>query len=345
MASRPRLKPYFRPLRRGPDSVQLGVSGEAGGIVVSGLSAEDIALLEQLDGTFSEHQVRHAVAERCGVTAARADEILAVLREHEMLAVDSVDRVDLSRLGTSMRDGLRQDAEVLSLVRGCGEDPMAGIVERRGRSVVVSGSGRLPWSIATLLRSGGVGQVHLGQWALDAAEQELREEIRQPPPDLVVLVAEGAVDPRVGEPWRRRLVPQLPVVSDGRRVVVGPLVGHLPHLPCLRCLEMSRADRDAAWPVVMAQLLPRMPGGIEIPSESTMVAITAGVVGMMTHAFLAGTPTPAGVSVEVTLPWPRLDHRRWHRHPGCPTHPDPPCEPAVVNPRAAPALPRVTMTG
>lgn len=347
MASRPRLKPYFRPLRRGPDTVQLGVSHEAGGIVVSGLGPADLALLEQLDGTFSEHQVRYAVAARCGVAPERAAEILDLLREHRMLAVDSVDRVDLGRLRTSMRDGLLQDAEVLALLGGT-DDPMSGIVARHHRSVVVSGTGRLPWSIAALLRSGGVGQVHLGQWALDAAEQELRDEVSQPPPDLVVLVAEGAVDPRQGEPWRRRSVPQLPVVSDGRRIVVGPLVGHLPGLPCLRCLEMSRADRDAAWPVVMAQLAPRMPGASEIPSESTMVAIAAGVVGMVTHAFLAGTPTPAGVSVEVTLPWPRLDHRRWHRHPRCETHaPDPTEPPEIVvgSPRARPADPRVTMTG
>jgi hypothetical protein len=27
-----------------------------------------------------------------------------------------------------------------------------------------------------------------------------------------------------------------------------------------------------------------------------------------------------GVSVESALPWPRLDHRRWTRHPRCERH-------------------------
>ena len=28
-----------------------------------------------------------------------------------------------------------------------------------------------------------------------------------------------------------------------------------------------------------------------------------------------------GVSVEVGLPWPRMDHRRWSPHPLCTAHP------------------------
>jgi len=340
MAFRPRLKPYFRPLRRGPDSVQLGVSGESGGVVITGLTPADIALLDRLDGSSTERDL-YAVAAGCGVARRRADELLTLLLEHHLLATERLDRADLGQLGPSVIDVLRDDAETLGILRDVPRDPFAHILERARRHVLVSGSGHLPWSIAALLRTGGVGRVDLGSWAVDAVDHELRDEGRRPLPDLVVLVGEGAVDPSHGDPWRRRDVPQLPVVSDGQRIVVGPLVGPAADLPCLRCLEMSRADRDAAWPAVMAQLAPHAGAG-EIRSESTLISIAAGVVGMVVHAFLAGEPVPAGVSIEVTMPWPRLDHRRWRRHPRCPGH-------AAPRPARRPADgregPRETMTG
>lgn len=340
MPPRPRLKPYFRPLRRGPDSVQLGVTGESGGVVISGLTPADIALLDRLDGSFTEQDL-YAVAAGCGVSRLRADELLTLLGEHRLLATERLDRADLGQLPAGGRDVLLDDAEILGIVHDVPHDPFARIIDRGRRRVLVSGSGHLPWSIATLLRTGGVGRVDLGTWAVDAVDRELRDERVRALPDLVVLVAEGAVDPRHGEPWRRRDVPQLPVVSDGQRIVVGPLVGSAADLPCLRCLEMSRADRDAAWPAVMAQLAPSA-GPVEIRSESTLISIAAGVVGMVTHAFLAGERVPPGVSVEVTMPWPRLDHRRWQRHPRCPGHAAP--RPAG-RPADAPPAPQVTMTG
>ena len=36
---------------------------------------------------------------------------------------------------------------------------------------------------------------------------------------------------------------------------------------------------------------------------------------------LADFGLPVGVSVEVSTPWPRVDYRRWQRHPLCPSHP------------------------
>ena len=339
MTPRPRLKPYFRPLRRGADSVQLGVSAESGGVILSGLGPADIALLQALDGAPAEVGLDDMAA-ACGVPPDRAAELLALLREHDLLAVDGPDRVDLGRLRASQRDGLLHDAEVLALVRDLPGDPFARVVDRTHRRVLVSGSGRLPWSIAALLRDGGVGRVDVGGWALDAVEQELRTDPHRPRPDLVVLVAEGAVDPRQGEPWRRRGVPHLPVVSDGQRIVIGPLIGRDDDLPCLECLELSRTDRDSSWPHVRAQL--PLGGGGEIRSESTMACVAAGVVAMVTHAVLAGDPVPPGVSLEVTVPWPRMDHRRWHRHPACPGHRT---RHTSRPPAHAPDPARVTMTG
>ena len=41
---------------------------------------------------------------------------------------------------------------------------------------------------------------------------------------------------------------------------------------------------------------------------------------MVIVAGLAGHPLPAGVSVEVHGPWPRVEHRRWTRHTDCRWH-------------------------
>lgn len=172
MASRPRLKPYFRPLRRGPDSVQLGVSGESGGVVITGLTPADIALLDRLDGSSTERDL-YAVAAGCGVARRRADELLTLLLEHHLLATERLDRADLGQLGPSVIDVLRDDAETLGILRDVPRDPFAHILERARRHVLVSGSGHLPWSIAALLRTGGVGRVDIGSWAVDAVDHEV----------------------------------------------------------------------------------------------------------------------------------------------------------------------------
>lgn len=337
MASRPRLKPYFRPLRRGPGAVQLGLSPASGGVVLRGLSRTEVSLLAHLDGTLTETELLQDAARR-GVERERAMALVALLRAHHLLDRDldgtGPDRVDLGRLpGAAPRspcvsgvDG--GDAATLALSGAGGTNEMDGpggsgtrqLLHRTGRRVVVSGRGRLPWAIGSLLRTTGVGQVDLGAAAVHALDQALRVDPSVAAPDLVVLVGSGLVDPRAGDPWWRRGVPTLPVVTDGCRIVVGPLV-HDPSGPCLRCLGLERADRDGAWPALVAQV--SACGGTvddEIHSESTLTAMASGVVAMVVTAHLASDRPPPGVSVEMSLPWPRLDHRRWERHPQCAAH-------------------------
>jgi bacteriocin biosynthesis cyclodehydratase domain-containing protein len=315
LATRPRLKPYYRPIRRGSGTVQLGLSAESGGILLSGLAPSEVALLERLDGTFQERDL-HAMAAAFGVDRRRADELLKVLREHRVLVTDAIDRADLVRLSPMEPDRAVDDANVLGLAHRDVADPVNRVLARAWQQVVIDGSGRLAEAIGALLRSSGVGRVDLGPWAGDVADAELRGQGNERP-DIVILVTHPAVDPRTAEPWRRRGIPLLPVVPDGNRVVVGPLLGPDPALPCLRCLQLTRADHDAGWAEVMAQAVG---SEVEAASESALVSVAAGVAAMVAHASLAGDPVPAGVSVEVGLPWPRLDHRRWARHPSCPGH-------------------------
>ena len=345
MALRLRLRPDLLPLRRGRGAVQLGLSATAGGLIVDGLAPAEVALLEQLAGPLPPPEV-YAAAADLGVSDARAAELVALLRAHGLLV----------EAGPS------------------GDGPPDARPRNAGRWVVVDGRGALPPAVAALLRDSGVGRVDSGPWAADVADAELRAgrsvtggpegPAGHHPPGgpvaLVVLVGRGGLDPLVGEPWRVRGVPVLPVVDDGGRVVVGPLVTSDPALPCLRCLQLARVDRDAHWPEVMAQAAGRdgartrdgpPDGGPARWPEVCSVA--AGVTAMVANAALAGPGagvsgagvSAAGVSVEVTAPWPRLDHRRWARHPACPGH--------VRGPAAAPAdgsgvdhgSARVTMTG
>ena len=106
-----------------------------------------------------------------------------------------------------------------------------------------------------------------------------------------------------------------------------------PRSPCLWCLDLHRSDRDEAWPTVMAQvarLVPTTTAGCRAgpdagevlahPGEPGLAQLVAGTVAALVARSVAGERPPPGVAVEVSLPWPRLDHRRWRPHPRCHRH-------------------------
>ncbi|MEO3938306.1 helix-turn-helix domain-containing protein [Dermatophilaceae bacterium Soc4.6] len=274
-----------RALRRGRDAVQLGWSPGARGVVVAGLEPSEVEVITglggSLEGTVDAAALQQAAA-RLGVTRSRTTRLLGVLRDHGLV----------SRRPTS---------------------PLA--VVRHRHHVVVEGVGPLAWQVATLLRAGGIGRVDLGAEAADDLDQRLRA--RTPgvvAPHLVVLVGRPVVPAHRGESWRHRDVPVLPVVVEGRRVLVGPLVRD-DDGPCLHCLDHVRTDLDAAWPVIATQA-----GESLQPDDGTLLTLASAVVAMLVRAQLDGPGVPAGVSVEAALPLPRLDHRRWPRHPACAHH-------------------------
>lgn len=297
-AYRFRPDPSLRPLVPSSGMVQLASTGESGGILLTGLSADELALLDRLDGRASETEL-YAAARATGVPHRRAGELLTVLRHHGVLLAD---RTVTSRPGP------------------------AGAVTTRPRSdervVVVDGTGPLAVAVASVLRASGVGQVRSGAWAAEAVEAELRLN-GSGAPDLVVLVGQGAVDPRAGEPWRRRAVAHLPVTKERARVVVGPWISGDPAKPCLRCLVLTRDDRDRNRPAL--SLAVATDG-----SDEPLVSMGAGMAAMVASAALQGRTLPAGVSVEVRPPWPNTVHRRWSRHTECQNHEAAPAEAAPV---------------
>jgi hypothetical protein len=308
MAVRPRLKEQFRPLRRGDGRVQLGLD-PAVGVVLDGLSDDEIRLLEHLDGSL-DVPAATGWAVRHGIPADRVTTLLDTLRRHALLVESPAHRLDLATLTPGRRDSLRADADALSCAYQSTDDGYAVLGRRTLRRAVVSGSGTLPALLAQALRQAGVGEVVTGRYAADVSERAV-------PPDLVVLVGIGAVAAKDGARWMREQVDHLPVVLHGTCAEVGPLV--VPGRgPCLTCLHLTRADHDPGWPAVLSQLTPAVVGRpAEVCGETSLAFATAGVAAMTVLAALDGYEQPAGTSFRIGLPVPHLEERVWIPHPDC----------------------------
>ncbi|NUO34054.1 MAG: hypothetical protein HOQ27_03110 [Dermatophilaceae bacterium] len=284
---RPCVPAWFRPLTRRQGEVQFGVL--PGGPVVEGITGAEAALLARLDGALPLAATERLAAE-AGVPAGRWRALLELTHDLGVL----VDRAD----------------------------DHAPVDRDEAARVVVDGSGGLASELAAALARCGVAVVH-GRAALDRATASPD----RPRPDLVVIIGSPVVDPRRGDLWLRHGVPHLPVAPAGPRTTVGPLVVAARDAPCLWCLERHRADRDHAWPTVMSQATPDRqlalsgpPEGVHAAVPPGLAQIVVGTVTLLVKGVLDGHPPPPGVSVEMSLPWPRMDHRRWPIHPLCPAH-------------------------
>jgi bacteriocin biosynthesis cyclodehydratase domain-containing protein len=137
-------------------------------------------------------------------------------------------------------------------------------------------------------------------------------------PDLVVLADYLVADPRVVRDLHAAGTPHLPVrVRDGTGLV-GPMV--IPGVTsCLRCADLHRSDRDAAWPALAAQLRDTV-GNADRATVLATAAIALNQVDRVLRA-VNGAETPAPPTLDATL---ELDinansivARRWTRHPLC----------------------------
>lgn len=142
------------------------------------------------------------------------------------------------------------------------------------------------------------------------------------PPDVVVTVATDAPDPATALSLLGADVPHLPVVTREADALVGPFVrpdrpGAGP-LPCLRCLDLHRAAADAAWPVVLAQLVGSRRGEAAAEPPAALAAVAGGLAAAEVLAHLdGGAPRTLGAQYEIPVPSvaPRLS--RWAAHPEC----------------------------
>jgi bacteriocin biosynthesis cyclodehydratase domain-containing protein len=134
-------------------------------------------------------------------------------------------------------------------------------------------------------------------------------------PDLAILVGRHPMERRAS--LMRDQVPHLAVTADEAIGVVGPLV--IPgRTACLRCLDLSRAERDPAWPLILAQLEGREPD--PCACDAPLAAAVAAQAAAQVLAFIDRAVTADAAvngTLELVLPGWQWRRRTWPRHPGC----------------------------
>jgi bacteriocin biosynthesis cyclodehydratase domain-containing protein len=294
---RPALRLGLLATWRDRDTVQLGVD-ERRAVAITGMS-EAADVIRLLDGSRDRDQVI-AAATTSGVPAAVADRVLTVLAAAGVL-IDYPAQL-LRSLPVELR---RLLLPVLAAASLSGQDSDGGarlLARRSETTVAVTGCGAVAAAVADLLTRSGL-----------AARRENRGAPGQA--DLSVLVGHQQPE-HVAELVRLRR-PHLAVLATEAIGVVGPLV-RPGSTACLRCLDLARAERDPAWPLVLAQVAGRDadPSGCDPILEAAVAAQAAAVaVAVADRAPLA--LAAANGTLELVLPAWQWRRRSWSPHPRC----------------------------
>ena len=130
---------------------------------------------------------------------------------------------------------------------------------------------------------------------------------------LAVISAQWVVAPARYLPFLRRDVPHLAIVFDDAGARVGPLVEPGAG-PCLRCLDLTRRDDDAAWPAIAAQLAGRPAASCTPRAALDASAVAASIVDdRLAH----GLSPLADESLTFEGPGALPRRRRHEPHPEC----------------------------
>jgi hypothetical protein len=297
---RPALRAGLRPLWRNEDTVQIGVDSRRAVGICGARAAADVIRL--LDGSRSREELV-AQASRRGVPSAVAERVLT------LLAVAGV-IIDFpaAALRSTPRELRLHLAPVLAAASLSSQDADGGarLLARRSATVIqIIGNGLIADLIVDLLSRSGV--------AAGTADTDRRAGDRAP--DLTVLV--GYLPPEHLADLQRQRRAHLVVCVSEAIGVVGPLV-RPGQTACLRCLDLARAERDSAWPLILAQLpASRMDATADDPVLATAVAAQAAAQAL---AF-ADRPEAAAVTtngtLELALPAWQWRRRSWPPHSAC----------------------------
>jgi bacteriocin biosynthesis cyclodehydratase domain-containing protein len=329
------LKPALRRLWRDPTTLQLGIDPRHA-VVLAGVHIEDMSLIDLLDGSRDLDELS-AEAGRRGHLPDRVEHLLATLRD-----ADALDDAPIATERVSAR--LEPDLMALSLVHRSPGAANDVLMRRQRASVEVLGAGRVGATIATLLAAAGVGHLEVADPGPLRASDYAPGGVRSPgtrqgsrADALRVLLGSAGAPPAAGgggsdsavvlaptssvvpPEWlgRVRHRPHLPVVIRETTAVIGPFV--VPgETPCLRCVELTRGDRDPTWPVLAAQLIGATPS-VE-PSDIALASAAASIATLHVLAWLdasGGPPSTFGGTLELSLTDLRLRRRTIAAHPGC----------------------------
>ncbi|MFE7773822.1 ThiF family adenylyltransferase [Streptomyces sp. NPDC057445] len=206
-----------------------------------------------------------------------------------------------------------------------------------GQVEVLDGGRAEPWDVAPGgLPKEAVGErrdAAAGRLVRGSAPGKLPRRVRRPPgappldePALSLIVvaprdglAAYAPDRAASGEWIATGTPHLYAGVLEATGVVGPLV-----LPggsaCAGCLELTRAERDPAWPRMLAQWRSGRRDTVAGPCDLSLATAVAGLAAAHALAFLDGDlPTSTGARWEASLPlleW-RSEQFKGHRDCSC----------------------------
>ena len=333
---RPALKPGLIAVWRNRDTVQIGIDPRRA-IALTGMRGAAV-LLGLLDGSRDLAQILAAAGD-FGISAEAADRVITLLAAGGALHDFPVTAYRAMPHG--LRSRLAPELATAALAHGDADGGVRILARRQGACVRVEGMSQVGLCIASFLTASGIGMVvstgrpaglEAGSGAPPAADPPAPARVSPPAgpsapagepapsvagrhPDLVILA----------DIYRRELpdqlklqgVPHLAAAASEAIGVVGPLV--LPgSTACLRCLDLTRAERDPAWPLILAQLTG---GGADPPACDTVLA--AAVATQAAAQALAYVDRPASASavingtLELVLPDWQWRRRTWAQHDRC----------------------------
>lgn len=160
--------------------------------------------------------------------------------------------------------------------------------------------------VTGLLRAGG-RRVRGGIYAAEAAMLERRA------PGLLVLAGDRPIIGRSAREWRDHGVRHLPLVVERFGATIGPLI-EPGGQPCLECVErfIGSTPRTAADAAALELRGP----ATRLGDDSPLASLTAALAAIVVTAAVEQR-APAGVSLEVSWPWPRVVQRVWSTQPDC----------------------------
>jgi hypothetical protein len=297
---RPALKPGLLPVWRDRDTLQIGIDSRRA-VALTGMAG--IAwVIGLLDGSRDRAQVIRAAVDH-GVPADAAERVLALLATAG--ALDDFPAGTLRVLSPPQRSRLAAELATASLARRDGDGGARTLARRLAARIRIHGGGRVGAGLASLLTTSGIGGVtHADPPDADPAR-----------PDLAVLIGRHPLELRAS--LMRERIPHLAASADEAIGVVGPLV--VPGCTaCLRCLDLTRTDRDPAWPLILAQLAGRKPD--PLACDATLAAAVtaqaaAQVLDFTDRAAAAGAVTNG--TLELVLPGWQWRRRTWPWHRDC----------------------------
>jgi len=332
------LKPGLLPVWRDNDTLQIGIDPRRA-VAITGIGRV-AALIGLLDGS-RDRQAVISAARAHGIAADTADRLISLLAAAGVL--DDFPAGTLRTLPDALRTRLAPELATTSLAHGDGDGGARALARRSATYVRVYGAGKVGACIATLLAAAGIGHVACrdtgtafaadlapaGLCAADIGEPrsagaaravgrsapETRTDDDTRRPDLAVLA--GSHGPELAAGLLADDVPHLTAAAGEAIGIVGPLV--IPgRSACLRCLDMARAERDPAWPMVLAQLIGRQlstPACDCVLATSVAAQASAQVLTFVDRGGRADAVTNG--TLELVLPDWQWRRRTWAPQPGC----------------------------